>query len=137
MLKRNIGILIAGALLSAQVNLALADFPPTETDIIWQPLPAQARYLEERAARLQAAPVRGSAFPQTETDIIWQPLPAQAKYLEERAARLQVARVRGNTFPESETDIIWKMLPAQARYFEHREAVLQAGKPDMSAPGGD
>src|SRR5262249_2440378 len=137
MLKRNIGILIASALLSGQMSLAFADFPPSETDIIWQPLPAQAKYLEERAARLQVAPLRGDIFPPSAEEIIWKPLPAQAKYLEERAARLQVAPLRGDTFPLSAEEVTWKMLPAQARYFEQRAATLQARKSDTSAPGSE
>ena len=46
MLKRNIAILIAGGLLGAQANLAGAGDSPS------QMLPAQARYLEERAASI-------------------------------------------------------------------------------------
>ncbi len=55
MLKRNIAILIAGGLLSAQVGLAIADqgtFPKGADDQYWKPLPAQAQYLEQRAAKL-------------------------------------------------------------------------------------
>ena len=44
MLKRNIAILIAGGLLGTQVNLAGAGDSPSQV------LPAQARYLDERAA---------------------------------------------------------------------------------------
>jgi hypothetical protein len=101
MLKRNIGILIAGVLLSAQVNLAFADFPPSEIDIIWKPLPAQAKYLEERAARLQLAPVRGDTFPPSAEEITWKMLPAQARYFEQRAATLQ-ARKSDMSAPGSE-----------------------------------
>jgi hypothetical protein len=143
MLKRNIGILIAGALLSAQVNLAAADqgaFPMSADEPgrgVLSTLPAQVNYLEERAVRPQVATVRVNTFPQTENDIIWKPLPAQAKYLEERVARPQVATVRVNTFPPSADDMVWKPLPAQARYFERREATLQARKLDVSAPGGE
>ena len=143
MLKRNIGILIAGAVLSAQVNLAAADqgaFPMSADEPgrgIGSTLPALTKYLEERAPRPQAATVRVDTFPQTENDIVWKPLPAQAKYLDERAPRSQVATVRVNTFPQTENDIVWKMLPAQARYFERREATLQARKLDVSTPGGE
>ena len=105
MLKRNIGILIAGAVLSAQVNLAAADqgaFPMSADE-----------------------PGRG----------IGSTLPALTKYLEEHAPRPQVATVRVNTFPPSADDIVWKPLPAQARYFERREATLQARKLELSGPG--
>jgi hypothetical protein len=143
MLKRNIGILIAGALLSAQVNLAAADqgtFPMSADEPgrgVSSTLPALTKYLEERAPRPQVATVGVDTFPPSADDMVWKPLPAQAKYLEERVARPQVATVRVDTFPQSETDIIWKMLPAQARYFEQRAATLQARKLEVSAPGGE
>jgi hypothetical protein len=96
MLKRNIGILIAGALLSTQVNLAAADqgtFPPSADDMVWKPLSAQAKYLDERAPRPQVATARVNTFPQTENDIIWAMLPAQAKYFERREATLQARKL--------------------------------------------
>src|SRR5258706_13646458 len=141
MLKRNIGILIAGALLSAQVNLAAADqgaFPMSADEPgrgIGSTLPALTKYLEERAPRPQTATVRVDTFPTSADDIVWKALPAQAKYLDERAPRRQVATVRVDTFPPSADDIVWKPLPAQARYFERREATLQARKLEASAPG--
>ena len=140
MLKRNIGILIAGAVLSAQVNLAAAEgaFPMSADEPgrgVLSTLPAQVKYLEERAVRPQTATVRVDTFPQTENDIVWKALPAQAKYLDERAPRPQVATARVNTFPQTENDLVWAMLPAQARYFERREATLQARKLEVSAPG--
>ena len=84
MLKRNIGILIAGALLSTQVNLAAADqgtFPPSADDMVWNMLPAQAKYFEGRATRPQVATVRVDTFPPSADDMVWKPLSAQAKYL--------------------------------------------------------
>ena len=96
MLKRNIGILIAGALLSTQVNLAAADqgtFPPSADDMVWKPLSAQAKYLDERAPRPQVATARVNTFPQTENDIVWAMLPAQAKYFERREATLQARKL--------------------------------------------
>ena len=96
MLKRNIGILIAGALLTTQVNLAAADqgtFPPSADDMVWKPLSAQAKYLDERAPRPQVATARVNTFPQTENDIIWAMLPAQAKYFERREATLQARKL--------------------------------------------
>jgi len=50
MLKRHIAILIAGGLLGAQANLAVA----VEGDSNVVILPAQLKYLEERAARVRA-----------------------------------------------------------------------------------
>ena len=91
-------------------------FPPSADDMVWKPLPKQAKYLEERAARLQVATVRGDTFPPSADDMIWKPLPKQAKYLEERAARLQVATVRGDMFPQSANDTALEPLPALARY---------------------
>ena len=96
MLKRNIGILIAGALLSTQVNLAAADqgtFPPSADDMVWNMLPAQAKYLDERVTRPQVATVRVNTFPQTENDIVWKMLPAQARYFDRREATLQARKL--------------------------------------------
>ena len=56
MLKRKIALLIAGGLLGAQAGFAIAaqgNFPSNDTEVIWKPLPAQAKYLEERAASIQ------------------------------------------------------------------------------------
>jgi hypothetical protein len=95
MSKRNIAILIAGGLLSAQVNLAAADqstFPMSADEPgrgVGSTLPALTKYLEERAAQLQVTTVRGDTFPPSADDAAWIPLPAQAKYLEERAAQLK------------------------------------------------
>jgi hypothetical protein len=138
MLKRNIAILIAGGLLSAQVNLAAADqstFPMNADDQYWKPLPSQLEYLEQRAASIQGT-ARGDSFPPSADAIYWEMLPAQAKYFEARAASLETETValRGDSFPPSADDQYWKMLPAQARYFEQREAILQARKLDVSAP---
>ena len=143
MLKRNIGILIAGALLSAQVNLAAADegTSPMSADEpgrgIGSTLPALTNYLEERAATIQkeGAVLRGDSFPVRES--FSKPLPATAKYLEERAAELKGTRVRGDASPPSENDIVGKMLPAQARYFEQRTATRQARKLDGSVAGDE
>jgi len=143
MLKRNIGILIAGAVLSAQVNLAAADqgaFPMSADEPgrgIGSTLPALTNDLEERAATIQkeGAVLRGDSFPVRES--FSKPLPATAKYLEERAAELKGTRVRGDTSPPSENDIVGKMLPAQARYFEQRTATRQARKLDGSVAGDE
>jgi hypothetical protein len=48
--------------------------------MVWKPLAKQAKYLEERAARLQVATVRGDMFPQSANDIALEPLPALARY---------------------------------------------------------
>lgn len=141
MLKRNIVILIAGGLLSSQLNLAAADqgtFPTSAEQGrgLGSTLPALTKYLEERAAQLQVTTVRGDTFPPSADDAAWKPLPAQTNYLEERAVQPQVATIGVDTFPPSADDSVWKLLPVQARYFEQREATLQARKLDRSAPGG-
>lgn len=101
MLKRNIAILIAGGLLSAQVNLAAADQGASPVSAVppsydaggggWQP-PALTKYLEQRAASIQKEGVvlRGDSFPPSYDSGGggWQPL-VLTKYLEERAAAIQ------------------------------------------------
>src|SRR5258706_3148849 len=128
MLKRNIGILIAGAVLSTQVNLAAADqgAHPISADEpgrgVGSTLPAMTNYLEERAATIQkeGAVLRGDSFPVRES--FSKPLPATAKYLEERAAELKGTRGRGDASPPSENDIVGGMLPPQATDFAQRTA---------------
>jgi hypothetical protein len=61
--------------------------------MVWKPLSAQAKYLDERAPRPQVATARVNTFPQTENDIIWAMLPAQAKYFERREATLQARKL--------------------------------------------
>lgn len=63
MLKRHIAILIAGGLLSAQVNLAAgqASSAVNADDQYWKPLPSQLKYLEERAATIQKE-ARGDVY---------------------------------------------------------------------------
>ena len=144
MLKRNIAILIAGGLLSAQVNLAAAGqstFPMSADEPgrgIGSTLPALTNYLEQRAASIQGT-TRGDSFPVSADDVYWKMLPAQANYFEARAAgqKNEGVAVRGDSFPVSADDLYWKLLPAQARYFEQREATLQARKLDGSAPDGE
>ena len=147
MLKRNIVILIAGAVLGAQVNLAAAgqgNFPLSADEGgmgLSSTLPALTNYLEQRAATLekQGAVLGGTSFPRSADDMYWDALPAQARYLEARAASVekQAVAVRGNSFPASADDMYWNMLPAQARYFDQRTATLHAGKPEDSAPSGE
>ncbi len=117
----------AGAVLGilgclAVASLAFADgseAPRFGDDLAGQqPLPAQAKYLEERAARIHAT-VNGDSFPQSDELIGQQPLPAQARYLEERAASIH-ATVNGDSFPQSDELIGQQPLPSQARYFEEK-----------------
>ncbi len=96
MLKRNIAILIAGGLLSAQAGLAAADqayFPSNDTEVIWKLLPAQARYLEQRAASIQKEGVvlRGDSFPPSADTMYWKMLPAQVQYFAQREVSNQMA----------------------------------------------
>ncbi len=94
--------------------------PPSADDMVWTPLPAQAKYLEERAARMQTA-VRGDVFPPSASDTFWTPLPAQARYFEERAARTQTA-LRGDVFPPSADELAGRLLPSQVSYFDRKAA---------------
>jgi hypothetical protein len=99
MLKRNIALLIAGGLLGAQVGLAAADqgtFPSNETEVIWKPLPAQLKYLEERAASIQGV-ARGDSFPPSADALYWEMLPSQAKYFAQREVSNQTA-MSGDVF---------------------------------------
>ena len=94
MLKRNIALLIAGGLLSAQVSLAAADqgpFPPSPDDQYSKPLPAQLKYLEQRAASVQGT-VRGDSFPPSPDTMYWKMLPAQVQYFDQRAASVKLAQ---------------------------------------------
>jgi hypothetical protein len=103
------------------VTVARSDaFPPSADDMVWTLLPRQAKYLDERAVRIQTA-VRSDAFPPSADDVNWTPLPGQAKYFEQRAARIQTA-VRGDTFPPSADDIALKLLPSQVSYFDQKAA---------------
>lgn len=90
MLKHNIAILIAGGLLSAQVNLAAADqgtFTSNDTEVIWKPLPAQLKYFDERKASIQRTATYGrDAIPPSADDLYSKMLPAQARYFEQRTA---------------------------------------------------
>jgi len=81
MLKRNIAVLIAGALLSAQAGLAVAE------NASWQLSPAEAKYFEEQAAR-NPNPTGGPSpvFP-TNTSTRLVASPELVKYFAERTAR--------------------------------------------------
>lgn len=86
MLKRNIAILIAGGLLGAQANLAGAG------DSNVQILPAQLKYLEERAASVLAE-TRGDAY-KTVVNIS-----ASTKYVNaERNGVLVIKNDKGQSF---------------------------------------
>jgi hypothetical protein len=66
MLKRNIAILIAGGLLSAQAGLAVAGEGPfpegADQYQYWKPWGAQEKYFAERAARDPNPGFSGGAF---------------------------------------------------------------------------
>jgi hypothetical protein len=92
MLKRNIAILIAGGLLSAQAGLAVAAGGPFPdgADIYqyWNTLPAQIKYLEQRAAsNPNPTGVKGSPFPVANVGGQSARLPSVNQYFAERAAR--------------------------------------------------
>ena len=98
MLKRNIAILIAGALLSAQAGLAAAGpayLPSNDTEVFWAPLPGQLKYFEARAASIQKEGVvlRGDSFPPAAEDLASKMLPAQVQYFAQREVSNQTARL--------------------------------------------
>ena len=149
MLKRNIAILIAGGLLSAQAGLAAAGhdtFPSNDTEVIWKPLPAQVEYFKQREAEIQKEPAvrSGLSIPGVAGlgTIVAPPLtpqqpPTLRKYLyETRPAEIakDPTVLRGDSFPPSADDLSGKMLPAQVKYFEERTVTLQARTLDVSAP---
>jgi len=53
-------------------------------------LPALAKYLEERAARLQTA-ARGDVFPPGVEELASKPLPALVRYFDQKEANANVA----------------------------------------------
>ena len=86
MLKRHIAILIVGGLLGAQANLAGAG----DSNVVI--LPAQARYLEERVASIQAE-TRGDIY-KTVVNIT-----ASTKYVNsERGEVLVIKNDKGQSF---------------------------------------
>jgi hypothetical protein len=102
MLKRNIAVLIAGALLSAQAGLAVAQSGPfpesAEQYQYWKPWGAQEKYFAERAARDPNPtggpspvfpPNRGAGFVSS---------PELEKYFAERAARGPITGAPGGVF---------------------------------------
>lgn len=138
MLKRNIAMLIAGGLLSAQVGLAAADqgaFPSNDTEVIWKLLPAQVEYFKQReASNPNPTGARGDVFPPSADTMYWEMLPAQVKYFAQREASNQTAACGNNPFPPSADDQYWQMLPAQAKYFEQREASRLAKASGVATP---
>lgn len=66
-------------------------FPQSTDDLIGKPLPAQAAYLEQRAANLQVSASRGDTFPLSTDDVMAKPLPALAAYLDQKDSRIRAA----------------------------------------------
>jgi hypothetical protein len=95
----------------------ISSIPQSADDMVWKPLPKQAKYLEERADRLLVATaIRGDTFPVSADDIVWKALPKQAKYLDDRAAQIQVATVRSDTIPPSADVSVLNPVSPLARY---------------------
>ena len=59
---------------------ATSAIPPSADDMVWKPLPKQAKYLEARAAQLQVATVRGDTFAPSADVVVMSPLPAVVRY---------------------------------------------------------
>ena len=119
MLKRNIAILIAGGLLSAQVSLAAADqgtFPSNDTEVIWKLLPAQlstssnARPASKRKG--WCCVVTRSRLRLNDVQVYTKMLPAQAKYFDERAASTRTAK-SGDVFETVKIDASTKYVTVQ------------------------
>jgi hypothetical protein len=91
MLKRNIAILIAAGLLSAQAGLAVAAggvFPDGAADSqYWKPGPALMKYFEQRAANNPNPTGAPRPVVASGTSITGVRLPSMNQYLAERAAR--------------------------------------------------
>jgi hypothetical protein len=137
MLKRNIAILIAGGLLSAQAGLAVAaqgSFPDGAADSqYWKPWGAQEKYFAERAARdpnPTGAPRPAYA---TGTSITGVRLPSVNQYFAERAARdPNPTGAKGPVFPSIDGDRLVAS-PAVEKYFAERAAKIGA---ERTARGG-
>ena len=92
MLKRNIAILIAGGLLSAQAGLAVAE------NASWKLSPAEVKYFEEQAVRNpNPTGAKGPVFPRVSGNY-YDTLPAFDKYFAERAARGPITGAPGGVF---------------------------------------
>ncbi len=96
----------------------ISSIPQSADDMVWKPLPKQAKYFEDREAQLLqvATATRGDSFPQSADDLAWKPLPVQAKYLDDRAAQIQVATVRSETVQPAADVIVMNPVPPIARY---------------------
>ena len=102
MLKRHIAILIAGGLLGAQANLAGAG----DSNVVI--LPAQARYLEERVASIQAE-TRGDIY-KTVVNIT-----ASTKYVNaERDGVLVIKNDKGQSFTWKADTFVEADIPLKA-----------------------
>ena len=102
MLKRHIAILIAGGLLGAQANLAGAG----DSNVVI--LPAQARYLEERVASIQAE-TRGDIY-KTVVNIT-----ASTKYVNsERGEVLVIKNDKGQSFTWKADTFVEADIPLKA-----------------------
>ena len=94
MLKRNIAVLIAGALLSAQAGLAVAE------NASWQLSPADIKYFEEQAARNpNPTGAKGPVFPPNRGAGIVSS-PELEKYFAERAARGRHTMLAASVFAD-------------------------------------
>lgn len=127
MLKRNIAIVIASGLLTAQVGFAFADrgsFPMSAEEHPSNLSPAQLKYLEQRAADIQKEPVTrrpvlglpGASYSPSGLSIPGVPgqgtitggffpsrMPEVTKYLQQRDAEIRKEGqvLRGDSFPSS------------------------------------
>ena len=69
--------------------------PPGADDLASKPLPALAKYLDERAARTQTA-LRGDVFPPGAEELASKPLPALVRYFDQKESNANVASYKGS-----------------------------------------
>ena len=121
MLKRNIGVVIAGMLLGAQVGLAVASesaVPLGAEEIVAKGEPPLQTTFQEQHAD-SATAVRGDAVPDGAEAIVAKGEPPLQTTYQDLHAGSMVA-MHGDSFPPQESEVWGRMLPAQAAYFDHK-----------------
>ena len=129
MLKRNIAILIAGGLLGAQANLAGAG------DSNVYILPAQLKYLEERAASVRAE-TRGEVYKAAETrgdGYKTVKINASTKYVNaEHFETLKIENDKGQSFVwkfDTVGEVVFRLKTIAPAGFEAGEATVYVRHP--------
>jgi hypothetical protein len=121
MLKRNIGVVIAGMLLSAQVGLAVASesaAPLGAEAIVARGEPPIQSTFQEQHADGAAAP-RGDVFAASAWSNREKSAPSVLTTYQDLHAG-STAAVQGDSFPPEANKLWGRMLPAQAAYFDRK-----------------